>query len=89
MARDTQDNRFNLNPAALMAVPAAVTQELFAFGARRLRANADHLGEVMAARTPRDYMDVQMKFAADTMADYAEEATRLEAAARQAADTSG
>lgn len=86
MARETHDTGPALNLAAMMAVPAAVTQELLSFGARRLKANADHLSEVMAARSPKDYVDVQMKFAAETMADYADEATRLQAAAQQAVD---
>lgn len=86
MAREAHDTGPTLDLAAMMAVPAAVTQELFAFGARRLKANAEHVGEVMATRTPKDYIDCQMKFAAETMADYADEATRLQAAARQAMD---
>lgn len=86
MGRPAQDPAPAPNLAAMMAVPAAVTQELLAFGARRLKANADHVGEIMAARTPKEYVDVQMKFAVETMADYADEATRLQAAAQQAMD---
>jgi hypothetical protein len=85
MARETQQV-LALPIAALIAVPAAVTKELFAFGVHRLKVNAEHLEEIMAVKTPTDYVDAQMKFAAAAMADYAEEATKLQAAAQSALD---
>jgi hypothetical protein len=72
--------------AALLVVPAAVTKELFAFGACRMKANAEHWQRMLTVKTPNDYIYEQMKFAADTMADYAGEATKLQAAAQSAID---
>lgn len=86
MADATRPTTASHPVSAILAVPAAVTKELLAFGVRRMKANSERWERIWATRTPGDYIDAQMKFAADAMADYADEASRLQAAVRSALD---
>jgi hypothetical protein len=81
------DIRHDLTPIPLGAfatVPAALSTELLAFGTRRLTADMAHWQALAAARNPAEWFDLQMRFAVATLGDYADEATRLQEAARTA-----
>ncbi len=64
--------------ATMVAVVAAVSSELHDFAAERLKANAERLRSWAKVRSPGDYVDGEMRFAAETMGIYANEAQHLQ-----------
>lgn len=71
----------------LVAVPtvaAAVGTELRDFAAERLNAHGDRLRAWSRVRSPLDFIDVEMRFAAETMGSYADEALHLQDVVRTA-----
>lgn len=62
----------------MMAGTGELAQEIYSFGARRLHANAERLQELLRVRSPNDLIDCEMRFAAATFGDYADEAVRLQ-----------
>lgn len=72
-------DRNDLPMTAVLGQPAALASELYAFGARRLQANAERFKEWTEARAPSDYIDCEIRFAARAFEAYADEALRLQA----------
>ncbi|QCK84608.1 hypothetical protein E8L99_01805 [Phreatobacter aquaticus] len=64
--------------ATMIAVAAAVSSELHDFAAERLKANAERLRSWAKVSSPGDYVDGEMRFAAETMGVYADEAQHLQ-----------
>lgn len=61
-----------------IAVAAAVSSELHDFAAERLLANAERLRSWARLRSAGEYVDAEMKFAAETMGIYVDEAQHLQ-----------
>lgn len=72
--------------AALPAVATAVGAELRDFAAERLKAQGDRIRAWSSIRSPLDFIDIELRFAAETLGAYADEAMHLQDVARTAAE---
>ena len=71
--------------ATMIAVASALSSELHDFAAERLKANAERLRSWAKVSSPGDYIDGEMRFAAQTMSVYADEAQHLQEVIQSAA----
>jgi len=72
--------------AALPAVVTAVGAELRDFAAERLKAQGERIRAWSSVRSPLDFIDIELRFAAETLGAYADEALHLQDVVRTAAE---
>lgn len=70
----------------LPAVASAIGAELRDFAAERLKAHAERIRAWSRVGSPLEFIEVELRFAAETMAVYADEAMHLQDVARAAAE---
>jgi len=71
--------------ATLPAVATAVGAELRDFAAERLKAHAERIRAWSRVGSPMEFIEVELRFAAETMGVYADEAMHLREVAEAAA----
>ncbi len=65
---------------------SAVGAELRDFAAERLKAQGERIRAWSSIRSPLDFIDIELRFAAETLGAYADEAMHLQDVARAAAE---
>jgi hypothetical protein len=72
--------------ATLPAVASAVGAELRDFAAERLKAHGERIRAWSRVNSPLEFIEVELRFAAETMGAYADEAMHLHEVAEAAAE---
>ncbi len=71
--------------ATMPAVASALGAELRDFAAERLKAHAERIRAWSKVGSPLEFIEVELRFAVETMGVYADEAMHLQEVARNAA----